>query len=140
MPQQRTLSIIKPNAVKKNCIGGVIQLLEAAHLRVIGMKMMHISREDAAKFYAIHKDRSFFQELIDFMTSGPVVVMALQGKDAVQKNRDVMGATDPKKAAPGTIRALYGEGIEANAVHGSDSIENGMNEVAFFFSERELLI
>lgn len=140
MSLQRTLSIIKPNAVKKNCIGAIIQKLEEAQLRVVGMKMMNISREDAAKFYAIHKDRSFFQELIEFMTSGPVVIMALQGEDAVQKNRDVMGATDPKKAAPGTIRALYGEGIEANAVHGSDSVENGINEIAFFFAERELLI
>jgi nucleoside-diphosphate kinase len=140
MSLQRTLSIIKPNAVKKNCIGAIIQKLEEAELRVVGMKMMNISREDAAKFYAIHKDRSFFQELIEFMTSGPVVIMALQGEDAVQKNRDVMGATDPKKAAPGTIRALYGEGIEANAVHGSDSVENGIKEIAFFFAERELLI
>ncbi len=138
MPVQRTLSIIKPNVTKKNKIGAVIEMLEHSGLRVIGMKMANLSVREAELFYAIHKDRSFFRELVDFMTSGPVVIMALEGENAVMKNRDVMGATDPKKAAPETIRARFGEGIEANAVHGSDSIENGINEVAFFFAQSEL--
>lgn len=138
MALEKTLSIIKPNAVAKKNIGAIINMLEGAGLRVIGMKMVNLTKRDAQQFYAIHKERSFFQELVDFMTSGTVVVMALEGENAVLKNRDIMGATDPKKAAANTIRAKFGEGIEANAVHGSDSAENGENEVAFFFAEREL--
>ncbi len=138
MALEKTLSIIKPNAVAKKNIGAIIHMLEGAGLRVMGMKMGNLTQRDAEQFYAIHKDRAFFKELVSFMTSGTVVILALEGTNAVVKNRDIMGATDPKKAAPNTIRAKFGEGIEANAVHGSDSVENGINEVAFFFAEREL--
>jgi len=135
---EQTLSIIKPDAVAANHIGAVCNLLEKAGLRIIAAKMKQLTREEAEGFYAIHKDRPFFGELVSFMTSGPVVVMVLEGKDAVIANRNVMGATDPKKAESGTIRQLYGAGIEANAVHGSDSKENAVNEIQFFFSQEEL--
>ena len=138
MALEKTLSIIKPNTVVKNKIGATIDMLEGTGLKVIGMKMVNLSLQDAEQFYVIHKDRGFYRELVEFMSSGTVVILALEGENAVQKNRDIMGATDPQKAAPNTIRARFGDSVGANAVHGSDSVENGKNEVAFFFAEREL--
>jgi nucleoside-diphosphate kinase len=136
--QERTLSIIKPDSVSKNNIGGCLNLLEKAGLKIVAMRMLQLSRPQAEEFYAIHKERSFFGELVEFMTSGPVVVLVLEGENAVLKNRDVMGATDPKKASQGTIRAQFGAGIEANAVHGSDSLENARNEITFFFDADDI--
>lgn len=138
--QEQTLSIIKPDCVGKNHIGAIIDMFEKAGLRIIGAKMMHISSQQAGQFYAIHKERGFFKELVSFMTSGPVMILVLEGEHAVQKNRDIMGATDPKKAAPGTIRATYASTIDENAVHGSDSLENARNEIRFFFSETEVCL
>ncbi|MBP3224136.1 MAG: nucleoside-diphosphate kinase [Campylobacter sp.] len=135
---QQTLSIIKPDAVKKGVIGKIISRFETNGLRIAAAKKMQLSRYDAGKFYEIHKERPFYNDLIDFMTSGPVVVMVLEGEDAVAKNRELMGATDPKKAEKGTIRADFAESIDANAVHGSDSLENAKNEIAFFFAKREI--
>lgn len=135
---EQTLSIIKPDAVKKGVIGKIIDRFETNALRVVAMKKLWLSKCDAQSFYAIHKDRPFFKDLVDFMTSGPVVVMVLEGENAVLKNRDLMGATNPKEAAQGTIRADFAESIDANAVHGSDSLENAKNEIAFFFSTREI--
>lgn len=137
---QHTLFIIKPDAVKKNAIGQIISMMEAAGLSVVGQKMMHISKNDAEKFYAEHSHRPFFSSLVEFMTSGPVVVGVLSGIDAVLKYRDLMGATDPSNALPGTIRAKFGNGIEQNAVHGSDSSESAAREVGFFFSKHELFV
>ena len=136
MPE-RTLSIIKPDAVRKNRIGAIIARLEDADLRVVAAQMMTLSRERAGEFYAVHRERPFYDSLLDFMTSGPVLVQVLEGDNAVAANREIMGATDPKSAAPGTIRADFAESIEANAVHGSDSLENARAEVAFFFPELE---
>ena len=136
---ERTLSIIKPDAVAKNVIGKIIDRFETNGLRIAAMKKVQLSKEDAAKFYEVHKDRPFFNDLVEYMTSGPVVVMVLEGENAVAKNRELMGATDPKEAAPGTIRADFAESIEANAVHGSDSLENAQKEIAFFFAQREIL-
>jgi len=136
--EERTLSIIKPDAIANNNVGGIIQMLEIAGLKVVAAKMMQLSKAQAEAFYAIHKERSFFGELVSFMISGPVMVMTLEGENAVLKNREVMGATDPKKAAPGTIRATFAQSIDANAVHGSDSLENAVNEISFFFEEEEL--
>ena len=136
---ERTLSIIKPDAVAKNVIGKIIDRFETNGLRIAAMKKVQLSREDAAKFYEVHKERPFFNDLVEYMTSGPVVVMVLEGENAVAKNRELMGATDPKEAAPGTIRADFAESIEANAVHGSDSLENAQKEIAFFFAQREIL-
>ncbi len=136
---ERTLSIIKPDAVAKNVIGKIIDRFESNGLRVAAIKKLKLSKEDAAKFYEVHKERPFFGELVEYMTSGPVVVMVLEGENAVAKNRELMGATDPKEAAPGTIRADFAESIEANAVHGSDSLENAQKEIAFFFAQREIL-
>ncbi len=136
MPE-RTLSIIKPDAVRKNRIGAIIARLEDADLRVVAAQMMTLSRERAGEFYAVHRERPFYDSLLDFMTSGPVLVQVLEGDNAVAANREIMGATDPKSAAPGTIRADFAESIEANAVHGSDSLENARVEVAFFFPELE---
>lgn len=133
MAIQKTLSIIKPDAVKKNVIGKIIDRFESKGLTVIAAKMLHLSKETAQEFYAIHKERPFFNDLIDFMISGPVLVMTLEGENAVLENRNIMGETDPKQAAPGTIRADFADSIDANAVHGSDSIENAKNEIAFFF-------
>lgn len=130
---EQTLSIIKPDSVVKNNIGGIINLLEKSGLRIVAQKMVQLSKEEAEEFYAIHKERSFFPDLVKFMISGPCVVMVLEGENAVLRNRDVMGATDPKKAAKGTIRAEFAENIDANAVHGSDSLENAKNEIKFFF-------
>ncbi len=133
MSVERTLSIIKPDAVAKNVIGQIIARFEKAGLQVIAARMMHLSREDAGRFYAVHKERPFFNDLVDFMVSGPVLVQALEGENAIQTNRDLMGATDPKKAEKGTIRADFADSIDANAVHGSDAPETAANEIAFFF-------
>jgi nucleoside-diphosphate kinase len=136
---QQTLSIIKPDAVKKGVIGKIIDRFESNGLRIAAMKKVQLSKEDAAAFYAVHKERPFFNDLVEFMTSGPVVVMVLEGENAVAKNRELMGATNPKEAAPGTIRADFAESIDANAVHGSDSLENAEIEINFFFAKREIL-
>ena len=135
MAKERTLSIIKPDAVKKNVIGKILQRFEDAGLRIVGTRMMHLSQNQARDFYAVHKSRPFYGELVEFMTSGPVVVSVLEGSDAVALNRKLMGATDPKKADAGTIRADFADSIGENAVHGSDSIENARVEVAFFFPD-----
>ncbi|WP_300366144.1 nucleoside-diphosphate kinase [Hydrogenimonas sp.] len=135
---ERTLSIIKPDAVKKNVIGKIVDRFESNGLRIAAMKKVQLSEQDAGEFYAVHKERPFFGELVEFMTSGPVVVMVLEGDNAVAKNRELMGATNPQEAAPGTIRADFAESIDANAVHGSDSLENAQKEIAFFFAQREI--
>ncbi len=138
MAVERTLSIIKPDAVAKNVIGEIVTRFEKAGLSVVAMKMVHLSDEKAGGFYAEHKVRPFFKGLVGFMTSGPVVVQVLEGEDAVAKNRDLMGATNPKEAEAGTIRADFAETIDANAVHGSDSTESAARELAYFFSDEEL--
>lgn len=135
---ERTLSIIKPDAVKKNIIGKIIDRFESNNLKVIAIKRMHLNSDMARTFYAVHKDRPFFNDLVNFMISGPVIIMVLEGKDAVKKNRDLMGDTDPSKATKGTIRADFATSIDANAVHGSDSIDNAMIEISFFFSQSEI--
>ena len=136
---EQTLSIIKPDAVAKNKIGKVISHFEDAGLSIAAMKMVQLSKEQASSFYGVHKDRSFYPELVDFMISGPVVIMVLEGKDAIAKNRAIMGATDPAKAAPGTIRAELAESVQKNAVHGSDSKENAKIEISFFFKPEEIV-
>jgi nucleoside-diphosphate kinase len=133
MAVQRTLSIIKPDAVAKNVIGEIYMRFERADLEIVAARMMRLSRTAAEGFYAVHKERPFFKDLVDFMTSGPVMIQVLEGEDAIQKNRDLMGATDPKKADKGTIRADFAESIDANAVHGSDSAETAAVEIAYFF-------
>jgi nucleoside-diphosphate kinase len=133
MAVERTLSIVKPDAVAKNVIGEIYTRFERAGLQIIAARMMHLSRAQAEGFYAVHKERPFFKDLVDFMMSGPVLVQVLEGEAAIQKNRDLMGATDPKKAAKGTIRADFAQSIDANAVHGSDSAENAAVEIAYFF-------
>ena len=133
MALERTLSIIKPDAVKKNVIGKIVARFEAAGLRIVAARMMHLSREQAEGFYAVHRQRPFFRELVQFMTSGPVLIQVLEGEDAIARNRELMGATDPKKAERGTIRADFAESIDANAVHGSDSPDTARMEVAYFF-------
>ena len=133
MTIERTLSIIKPDAVAKNVIGQIYARFEAAGLKVVAARMTQLSRNEAEAFYAVHKGRPFFNDLVSFMVSGPVMIQALEGENAVLKNRDLMGATDPKKAAPGTIRADFADSIDANAVHGSDAVETAAVEVAFFF-------
>lgn len=138
MPNERTLSIIKPDAVSKNHIGDILSRFEKAGLKIIAAKMLHLSQEQAEGFYAIHRARPFFKDLVDFMISGPVLISVLEGKNAIAKNRDLMGATNPAEAAPGTIRADFAETIDANAVHGSDSSETAKTEVCFFFKESEL--
>lgn len=135
---EKTLSIIKPDAVKKNVIGKIVDRFESNGLRIAAMKKIQLSQCDAQEFYAIHKSRPFFNDLVAFMVSGPVVVMVLEGLNAVAKNRELMGATNPKEAAEGTIRADFAESIDANAVHGSDSLENAEKEIKFFFAEREI--
>lgn len=134
MAIERTLSIIKPDAVAKNVIGKIVSRFEAAGLKIVAAKLVHLSRSEAEQFYAVHKERPFFKDLVEFMISGPVFVQVLEGEDAIAKNRDLMGATDPKKAAAGTIRADFADSIDANAVHGSDAAETAKNEVAFFFA------
>jgi nucleoside-diphosphate kinase len=138
MAVERTLSIIKPDAVAKNVIGQIYTRFEQAGLKIIASRMAQLSRADAEGFYAVHKDRKFFKDLVDFMTSGPVVIQVLEGDNAVQKNRDLMGATDPKKAAKGTIRADFADSIDANAAHGSDSVENAAVEIAYFFASLDI--
>jgi nucleoside-diphosphate kinase len=133
MAVERTLSIIKPDAVAKNVIGQIMARFEGAGLRIVAARMLRLSREDAEGFYAVHRARPFFKDLVDFMVSGPVVVQVLEGDNAIQKNRDLMGATDPKKAAKGTIRADFAQSIDANAVHGSDGMETAGVEIAYFF-------
>lgn len=136
---EQTLSILKPDAVKKGVIGKIVDRFESNGLRVAAMKKLQLSQAEAGNFYIVHKDRPFYGELIEFMTSGPVVAMVLEGENAVAKNRELMGATDPKKAEKGTIRANFAESIDANAVHGSDSLENARVEIAFFFANKEIL-
>jgi len=138
MAVERTLSIIKPDAVQKNVIGKILTRFEAAGLKVVAARMMHLSRKEAEGFYAVHKERPFFGDLVKFMTSGPVLVQVLEGENAVAKNRELMGATDPKKATRGTIRADFADSIDANAVHGSDSAENARTEVAYFFKPEQI--
>lgn len=135
---QRTLSIIKPDAVTKNVMGKIYTCFEQAGLKVIAAKMLHLSKDQAEKFYEIHKARPFFNDLVKFMISGPVLISVLEGENAVLKHREIMGATNPKEAAPNTIRALYADSIDANAVHGSDSLENAKAEIAFFFNNNEI--
>ena len=138
MAVEQTLSIIKPDAVQKNVIGKIIARFEAAGLRVVEARMMQLSRKEAEGFYAVHRERGFFNALVEFMTSGPVMIQVLEGENAVAKNRELMGATNPKEAAAGTIRADFASSIDANAVHGSDSQENAAIETAYFFSATEL--
>jgi nucleoside-diphosphate kinase len=138
MAQERTLSIIKPDGVQKNLIGEVYRRFEQAGLQVVAARMRHLSLGEAQGFYAVHRERPFFNDLVKYMTSGPVMVSVLAGDNAVQKHRDLMGATDPKKAAPGTIRADLAASIEENVVHGSDSLENAATEISYFFAQTEL--
>ena len=133
MTVERTLSIIKPDAVAKNVIGQIYSRFESAGLKIVASRMMHLSRKEAEGFYAVHSARPFFKDLVEFMISGPVVVQALEGENAIATHRDLMGATDPKKAAPGTIRADFADSIDANAVHGSDAPETAAVEIAYFF-------
>ena len=134
MAIERTLSIIKPDAVAKNVIGQIYARFEAAGLKVVAARLAHLSRGEAEAFYSVHKDRPFFKDLVAFMISGPVMISALEGENAILKHRDLMGATDPKKAAAGTIRADFAESIDANAVHGSDAVETAQVEIGFFFA------
>ena len=138
MAVERTLSIIKPDAVAKNVIGEILSRFEKADLRIIGARMVQLSREDAEKFYAVHSERPFFNDLVSFMISGPVMVQALEGENAIAKNRDLMGATNPKEAEAGTIRGDFAESIDANAVHGSDAPESAAREIAYFFGDNEI--
>ena len=133
MAVERTLSIIKPDAVANNVVGQILTRFEEAGLKIIAARMLQLSRRDAEGFYAVHRERPFFKDLVDFMTSGPVMVQALEGENAIQRNRDLMGATDPKKAAKGTIRADFAQSIDANAVHGSDGSDTAKVEIAYFF-------
>jgi nucleoside-diphosphate kinase len=138
MAVERTLSIIKPDAVANNVIGEIYTRFERAGLRIIAARMKQLSRQDAEGFYAVHRERPFFKDLVDFMTSGPVMIQVLEGESAIQKNRDLMGATDPKKAQKGTIRADFAQSIDANAVHGSDSAQNASVEIAYFFATLDI--
>ncbi len=135
---EQTLSIIKPDAVAKNVVGKILDRFESAGLRIAATKKIQLSKADAEAFYAVHSERGFFGELVEFMISGPVVVTVLEGENAMAKNRELMGATNPKEAAAGTIRADFADSIDANAVHGSDSVENAINEINFFFAQREI--
>lgn len=135
---ERTLSIIKPDAVKKNVIGEIYTRFERAGLTIIAAKMKHLSKSEAGGFYEVHKERPFYNDLVDFMTSGPVMIQVLEGDDAIRLNRDLMGATNPEEAAPGTIRADFAESIDANAVHGSDAADTAATEIAYFFSADEI--
>ncbi|MCP0912871.1 MULTISPECIES: nucleoside-diphosphate kinase [Legionella] len=138
MTTELTLSIIKPDAVAKSVIGQIYSRFEQAGLNIVAAKMTHLSREQAEGFYAVHKDRPFFNDLVSFMISGPVMIQVLEGENAIAKNREIMGATNPKEAAPGTIRADFADSIDANAVHGSDSSETAAQEIAFFFAPGEI--
>lgn len=135
---ERTLSIIKPDGVKKNLIGEVVKRFEAAGIRIAAMKMLHLTKEEAKGFYAVHKERPFYDSLTDFMSSGPIVVMVLEGENAIRRNRDLMGATNPKDAAQGTIRYDFAGDVEKNIVHGSDSPESASSEIGFFFNALEI--
>ncbi|HEY4294599.1 nucleoside-diphosphate kinase [Luteibacter sp.] len=139
MALERTLSIIKPDAVKKNVVGEILARFEKAGLKVVAARMAQLSRADAEGFYAVHKERPFFKSLVDFMVSGPVMIQVLEGEGAILKNRDLMGATNPKEAAAGTIRADFAESIDANAVHGSDAAETAAVEIAYFFRTTEVV-
>ena len=139
MAVERTLSIIKPDAVKKNVIGEILSRFEKAGLKIVAAKMKQLTKEEAEGFYAVHKERGFFNDLVAFMISGPVMIQALEGEGAVLKNRDLMGATNPKDAAPGTIRADFADSIDANAVHGSDSLENAAIEIKYFFNDSDVV-
>ncbi len=138
MAIEQTLSIIKPDAVRRNLIGEIYRRFEQAGLAIVAARMMHLTREQAEGFYAVHKGKPFFDSLVAYMTSGPIMVQVLEGEDAIARNRELMGATDPAKAAPGTIRADFAESIEANAVHGSDGPETARTEIAFFFKPEEI--
>jgi nucleoside-diphosphate kinase len=138
MALERTLSIIKPDAVRKNAIGQIVARFEAAGLKIVAARMKHLSRAEAEGFYAVHRERPFFRDLVEFMCTGPVLVQVLEGENAIARNRDLMGATDPKKAAQGTIRADFASSIEANAVHGSDAPETARFEIAYFFAACEI--
>jgi nucleoside-diphosphate kinase len=133
MAVERTISIIKPDAVAKNVIGKIYSRFESAGLKIVAARMLHLSQRNAEDFYGVHRERPFFKDLVSFMTSGPIMVQVLEGENAIAKNRDIMGATDPKKAAPGTIRADFADSIDANAVHGSDGPDTAKQEIAFFF-------
>ena len=139
MATERTFSIIKPDAVERNKIGEITAMLESSGLRIVASKRIRLNQEKAAQFYGIHKDKPFFQDLCDFMCSGPIIVQVLEGENAVQKNRDVMGATNPEEAAEGTIRKKYALSLEKNSVHGSDSLENANIEINHFFSEEDII-
>ena len=138
MTVERTLTIIKPDATRRNLVGKILARLEENNLRIIAQKRLHLSREQAEQFYGVHAERSFFDELCTFMTSGPVSIQVLEGEDAVLRTREIMGATNPANAAAGTIRRDFAESIEANSIHGSDSVENATNEIHFFFSDIEI--
>jgi len=138
MAIERTLSILKPDALEKGVIGKIISRFESNGLKPVAIRLQHLSQREAEGFYAVHKDRPFFKDLVSFMISGPVVLMCLEGENAMQANRDLMGATDPKKASAGTIRADFAKSIDANTVHGSDSVENAKNEISYFFRATEL--
>jgi nucleoside-diphosphate kinase len=140
MTVERTLSIIKPDAVAKNVVGEIYSRFEKAGLRIVAAKRAHLTREEAEKFYGVHSHRPFFKDLVEFITSGPVMIQVLQGENAILKHRDIMGATDPKQALPGTIRADFADSIDANAVHGSDSEETAQQEIAFFFAGVDIYI
>lgn len=137
--KEQTLSIIKPDAVASQAIGGIINRFEKSGLKIAGLKMLMLTPEKAGQFYEVHKDRPFYKDLVKYMSSGPVVVIVLQGQDAVAKNRQIMGATDPSKAEAGTLRADFGKSITQNAVHGSDSLENAQKEIQFFFTKDEIV-
>ena len=137
--KQRTLSIIKPDAVERNLIGSVMQMIEGAGLKVVAMKMLHLTKKEAEGFYAVHKEKPFFGELTDYMTSGPIVVSVLEGDDAIKRYRDVMGATNPANAAEGTIRKTYAQSLQANSVHGSDAPETAAYEISYFFNALEIV-
>lgn len=138
MALERTLSIIKPDAVAKNAVGAILSRFESAGIKIVAAKMKHLSRNEAEGFYAVHRERPFFGALVEFMISGPVMIQVLEGENAIAHNRELMGATNPRDAAPGTIRADFAESIDANAVHGSDAPETAANEIAYFFSTTEL--
>ncbi len=138
MPQERTLSIIKPDAVEKNAVGAILQTFQEAGLRIIALKMTQLTEREARGFYAVHKERPFFDSLVAFMTSGPVVVSVLEGPDAIAKNRELMGATNAQEAAPGTVRARFGTDVERNAVHGSDGPDTARVEISYFFNASEI--
>jgi nucleoside-diphosphate kinase len=139
MARERTLSIIKPDATRRNLTGDIVARFEKGGLRVVAQRRLRLSRDQAEEFYAVHKQRPFFRSLVEFMTSGPVVVQVLEGENAVARNREIMGATDPAKAAAGTIRKDFAESIEANSVHGSDAAETAANEIRFFFSDLDIV-